>query len=60
MSYIEYDPTNPDLFDNYVPASQMRKKRIIKGIVVASLACLVIYLIYKESDSEKERDLHIS
>lgn len=60
MSYIEYDPTNPELFENYVPTSQRRRNRIIKGIIVAGIICLIIYLVSKESDNDNEEDVFIS
>lgn len=60
MSYIEYDPTNPELFDNYVPTSQRRMKKIIKDLVIAGIVCIVIYLIYTDSDTDDEPDILIS
>jgi hypothetical protein len=57
---IEYDPTNPDLFENYVPTSQRKRNRIIKGIIVVGITCLVIYLVLKEPDNDVEEDIFIS
>ena len=60
MSYIEYDPTNPELFENFVPLSQRRRNRIIKGIIVAGIVCLVIFLVFMEYDNDNEEDVLIS
>ena len=60
MSYIEYDPTNPDLFENYVPTSQRKRNRIIKGIIVVGITCLVIYLVFNEPDNGDEENIFIS
>ena len=60
MSYIEFDPTNPALFENYVPTNQRKCNKIFKCIIVAGIACLVIYVITKESDNDHEEDVIMS
>ena len=60
MSYIEFDPTNPASFENYVPTNQRKVKNFFKAIIVTGIVCLVIYLVLKKSDNDYEEDIIIS
>lgn len=60
MSYIEFDPTNPEQYKNFTPASQRKWNRIIKGLAIVGLVCLVIYLANQESETRKEEDIFVS
>ena len=59
MSYVEYDPTNPEVFENFVSKRQKQKK-LIKGIVITAITCFVIYLIFKKPDIDDEEDFVVS
>jgi len=53
MSYVEFDPIKPEVFENFVSKKQKRR-RIITGIVLVGIALVAIYLINKNSLYEDE------
>jgi len=59
MSYIEYDPTNPADFNNFV-SKQQKEKRFIKAVILIGITVLVLYLIIKEPLIEKDDDIEVS
>ena len=59
MSYVEYDPTNTEAFENFVSKRQKRKK-LIKGLVIAAITCFAIYLILKKTDIDDDEDFIVS
>ena len=59
MSYIEYDPTNPEVFKNFVSKRQKQKK-LIKGLVITAITCFVLYLIFKKPDIDDDDDFVVS
>ena len=59
MSYIEYDPTNPADFNNFV-SKQQKRNRLIKAVIFTSLTVLILHLIFKEPVVEKNDDIEVS
>lgn len=59
MSYIEFDPINPEPFENFV-SKQEKRKRLIKFVVFAGLTAIVLYLVYKEYVKKKDDEFEVS
>ena len=59
MSYIEYDPTNPADFNNFV-SKQQKEKKFIKLAIIVGITVLVLYLIIAEPVFEKDDDIEVS
>ena len=59
MSYIEYDPTNPEAFETFVSKRQKQKK-LIKGLVITAITCFVLYLIFNKPDIDDDDDFVVS
>jgi len=59
MSYIEYDPTNPADFNNFV-SKQQKEKKLIKAVFLIGITVLVLYLISREPVIEKDDDIEVS
>jgi hypothetical protein len=59
MSYIEYDPTNPADFNNFV-SKQQKEKKLIKAVILIGITVLVLYLISREPVIEKDDDIEVS
>ena len=60
MSYIEFDPTNPASFENYIPIEQRRNNKFIKRLIVVGITCVVIYLIFREPNKDNDEDIFVS
>jgi hypothetical protein len=59
MSYIEFDPINPEPFENFVPKQEKRNSHIQLAIF-GGLAVLVLFLVYKEYVNRKDDDFEVS
>jgi hypothetical protein len=60
MSYIEFDPTIPASFENYIPIEQRRKNKFIKRLIVVGITCVVIYLIFRKPNKDNDEDIFVS
>jgi hypothetical protein len=60
MSYIEYDSTNPDQFERFIPESHKKRNRILKVLAIVGLICLVAYITNQESKTPEEEDIIVS
>lgn len=59
MSYIEFDPINPEPFENFV-SKQEKRKSYIKLAIFAGLTAIVLFLVYKEYVNRKDDDIEVS
>ncbi len=46
MNYIEFDPINPDVFENFV-SKRERKESLFSNLILFGITFLVIYLVKK-------------
>lgn len=53
MSYIEYDPINPESFENFV-SKQEKRKSYIKLAIFGGLTAIVLFLIYMEYNKKND------
>ncbi len=59
MSYIEFDPTNSEPFENFV-SKQEKRNSYIQLAFFGGLAVLVLFLAYKEYVNRKDDDFEVS